>query len=196
MADETNVPGVEAVQDGVHTVVEDFKTPRKHVWLLLVIGGGLVLLAYLIKRNAKTIAAATPTAAPASVAGASTILDTMTNPPASTTSTTGAPPPVPVPVHHIPPPAPPVTVGPPVHVGPPPPVAVPPPPRVGPPAPGRRTYTVVEGDTLGNIGARFHSNALALYALNAHTIDAMAKAHGAPPPYFNWIYPGETLYLS
>ena len=66
-----------------------------------------------------------------------------------------------------------------------------------PPPPRHIAYTIVHGDTLGNIGAKYHTTATALYGANKTTIDRTAAAHGNPIPggAINNIFPGEVIYI-
>lgn len=75
-----------------------------------------------------------------------------------------------------------------------------------PPAPPRfANYTIVHGDTLSSIAARYHTTASAIYAANKATIDSWAQAHGYPvkhnPAWGNYpaamdnIFPGEPLHI-
>lgn len=112
-------------------------------------------------------------------------------------------PPQPLP-HPVPPPQPP----PPPPVSPPPSNPPPPPPPHGPPPPPPpryTSYTIVHGDTLSAIAARYHTTAMALYDANKATIDSWAQRYGYPvkhnPAWGNYpaamdnIFPGETLQI-
>ena len=57
------------------------------------------------------------------------------------------------------------------------------------------TYTVVEGDTLPKIAAKFGTTWQELYELNKEMIDRDAKAHGVTANFENYIYPGQKLKL-
>ena len=57
------------------------------------------------------------------------------------------------------------------------------------------TYTVVAGDNLSTIAARFNTTWKKLYDLNKTLIDKTAKSHGVKEHFENYIYPGEVLKL-
>lgn len=58
-------------------------------------------------------------------------------------------------------------------------------------------YTVVGGDTLTEIASRHAGTGTYInwYNLNKAQIDEMAKEHGCPTPYYNWIFPGQVLQI-
>ena len=64
---------------------------------------------------------------------------------------------------------------------------------------GRRFYTVIRGDTLWGISKRFYGTGTRhhiIYAANADTIEAAAKAHGKKSSdNGHWIWPGETFMI-
>lgn len=75
-----------------------------------------------------------------------------------------------------------------------------------PPAPPRyASYTIVSGDTLSKIAAKYHTSAMAIYMANKATIDAWAASHHYPvhhnPAWGNYpaamdnIFPGEPLHI-
>lgn len=163
MADEI-IPPVETLGEVLPNGVSA-ATGKHQVLVLGIIGGLFVLLIILIRRTAQK----PPVIPPVMAVSGNTPEITTPNP-------LGSPPP-----NHQPPP---VT---------PPPVHTPPPPVHTPPPPVHTIYRVQEGDTLEEIAARFHTTWEALYSKNQGTIDAWAKAHGHEPPYYNWIFPGETL---
>ena len=57
------------------------------------------------------------------------------------------------------------------------------------------TYTVVPGDNLSKIAAKFKTTWKKLYELNKDMIDRDAKAHGAKSNFQDYIYPGQVLKL-
>ena len=57
------------------------------------------------------------------------------------------------------------------------------------------TYTVVEGDNLTTIAAKFSTTWQKLYRLNKALIDRDAKSHGIKEHFENYIYPGQVLKL-
>lgn len=57
------------------------------------------------------------------------------------------------------------------------------------------TYTVVAGDCLSTIAAKFKTTWQKLYSLNKEMIDRDAKAHGVKDHFENYIYPGQVLKL-
>lgn len=83
-----------------------------------------------------------------------------------------------------------------------PPGPVPPGPKLPAPTPapapsGKRSYTVVHGDTLSGIAGKLHVSGgwQALYSENKATIEAAAKAHGkSSSDNGHWIFPGTVLH--
>ena len=57
------------------------------------------------------------------------------------------------------------------------------------------TYTVVSGDNLSKIAAKFKTTWKKLYDLNKDMIDRDAKAHGVKSNFQDYIYPGQVLKL-
>ena len=57
------------------------------------------------------------------------------------------------------------------------------------------TYTVVSGDNLSKIAAKFKTTWKKLYELNKEMIDRDAKAHGVKSNFQDYIYPGQVLKL-
>ena len=57
------------------------------------------------------------------------------------------------------------------------------------------TYTVVPGDNLSKIAAKFKTTWKKLYELNKEMIDRDAKAHGVKSNFQDYIYPGQVLKL-
>ena len=57
------------------------------------------------------------------------------------------------------------------------------------------TYTVVPGDNLSKIAARFKTTWKKLYELNKDMIDRDAKAQGVKSNFQDYIYPGQVLKL-
>jgi LysM repeat protein len=57
------------------------------------------------------------------------------------------------------------------------------------------TYTVVSGDCLSTIAAKFHTTWQKLYELNKEMIERDARAHGVKEHFENYIYPGQVLKL-
>ena len=57
------------------------------------------------------------------------------------------------------------------------------------------TYTVVSGDNLSKIAAKFKTTWKKLYDLNKEMIDRDAKAHGVKSNFQDYIYPGQVLKL-
>jgi LysM repeat protein len=57
------------------------------------------------------------------------------------------------------------------------------------------TYTVVPGDNLSKIAAKFKTTWKKLYELNKDMIDRDAKAHGVKSNFQDYIYPGQVLKL-
>ena len=57
------------------------------------------------------------------------------------------------------------------------------------------TYTVVSGDNLSKIAAKFNTTWRKLYELNKEMIDRDAKAHGVKSNFENYIYPDQVLKL-
>lgn len=63
-------------------------------------------------------------------------------------------------------------------------------------APAVRTYTIVSGDTLSGIGARFGKAWQTIYAKNTAVIEAAARSHGrVSSSNGHWIYPGTKLVI-
>lgn len=57
------------------------------------------------------------------------------------------------------------------------------------------TYTVVPGDNLSKIAAKFKTTWKKLYEHNKDMIDRDAKAHGVKSNFQDYIYPGQVLKL-
>lgn len=57
------------------------------------------------------------------------------------------------------------------------------------------TYTVVAGDNLSTIAAKFNTTWKKIYDLNKELIDKTAKSHGIKAHFENYIYPGQVLKL-
>ena len=57
------------------------------------------------------------------------------------------------------------------------------------------TYTVVPGDNLSKIAAKFKTTWKKLYELNKDMIDRDAKAHGVKSNFQDYIYPGQVLTI-
>ena len=57
------------------------------------------------------------------------------------------------------------------------------------------TYTVVLGDNLSTIAAKFGTTWVKLYNFNKEEIIKEAKKHGVKDHFENYIYPGQVLKL-
>ncbi len=173
MADE--LPGVAAIQSGAETIKTDFQSPRKHLWLLLIIGGGLVALALLIKHSAQKVTPASTSTPPSTPPNETfNLSETLVQSPPTTTTTTTAPPVItpPAPVK-LPPPGPPVSTG------------------------HHLTYIVEPGDTIDGIAAKFGITPTQIDTApgNRATVIAAAHAHGITSNEWQHIYPGEMIYI-
>lgn len=150
------------------------------IWLMVLIGLGL-FLAYtlLIKKKAATTTTGDttqPTSGQQPAAFISAPVDVVVEP--TPVQVAGAPP---------------VTVTTPVTVNPPPPVTSSP-----VPGPTRKVYQVQSGDTLSSIAAKEHLNLNALESIpgNWTQIRNTEMQHGVTSFSWDFIYPGETLFLN